>query len=363
MRIKFVIGSLEAGGAQRVLILLSERLVKHGHEVTVLTINGTKNDCFSLPKRVRRQALNLWSGLQVLLNLPKLRAALRSSKPDVIVSFIDIMNMVTLLTTRGLHLPVVVSERSAPGAFEERPFLNWVRGRVYRFASRIIVQNQGALDYFLPRFREKLAIIPNPVVRPPEISSAPRLFSRPQVLAVGRLYEVKQFDRLIAAFAMIKDKHADWGLTIVGDGPLKRVLKKLGKDLELGDRLSLPGYLASPYVLLKQADLFVMSSRFEGFPNALCEAMACGLPVIATDCPTGPREVIRDGIDGLLVKNEDTIAISEAMDRLMSDEAERRRLASKSAEIIQRFDLERITQLWESVFMESIGSKKEKHTV
>lgn len=358
MRISFIIGSLEAGGAQRVLILLSEGFVQRGHEVTVLTINGVENDAFSLPDSVRRQALNLSTGIQVVLNFPKLRAEIRATKPDVIVSFIEMTNIITVLATRGLQIPVVVSERSAPEAFEVRPFLNGVRAWAYSFANRIVVQSQGALDYFSPRFGDKTVIIPNPVVPPPEIVPLKKPLSRPMLLAVGRLHEVKQFDRLITAFAMIKDKHADWALTIVGDGPLKSTLKQLGQDLELGDRLSLPGYVALPYTFFKQADLFIMTSRFEGFPNALCEAMACGLPVIATDCPTGPREVIRDGIDGLLVKNEDTDAISKAMDRLMSNEAERRRFSSRSGEVIQRFDLDRVLEMWESVFRQSLVPKK-----
>jgi len=360
MRITFIIGSLEAGGAQRVLILLSEGFAKRGHNVTVLTINGTENDCFSLPNAVKRQALNLSTGIQVVLNFPKIRAGIRLSKPDIIVSFVELTNIITLLSTLGLHLPVVVSERSAPAAFEERPFLNWLRACVYPLASRLIVQSQGALDYFLPDLQDKAVIVPNPVVCPPEARPSQPTLCRPMLLSVGRLHEVKQFDRLISAFAMIKDKHADWGLTIVGDGPMKSVLKQLGQDLELGDRLSLPGYVASPYTFLRQADLFVMTSRIEGFPNALCEAMACGLPVISTDCPTGPREIIRNGIDGLLVKNEDTLAISQAMDRLMSDEVERHRLASRSAEVMSRFDLDRVMQMWESIFIESLVSKKEK---
>jgi len=358
MRISFVIGSLAAGGAQRVLILLTEALVKRGHEVTVLTINGVEKDSFSLPDAVRRKALNLSTGIEVLLHLLKFRTSIRATKPEVIVSFIEMTNIITLLVTRGLNIPVVVSERSAPEAFEEHPFLNWVRAWSYSFASRIVVQSQGALHHFLPSFKKTTVIVPNPVVCPPEISSPQKLFSRPMVLAVGRLHEVKQFERLITAFAMIKDKHADWGLTILGDGPMKNVLKQLGQELALGERFSLPGHVPSPYTFLKQADLFVMTSRIEGFPNALCEAMACGLPVISTDCPSGPREVIRDGIDGLLVKNEDTHAISKAMDRLMSNETERRRFASKSVEITQRFDLERVTKMWELIFLESLDPKK-----
>jgi len=358
VRITFVIGSLEAGGAQRVLILLSEGLVKRGHQVTVLTINGLETDCFSLPDSVERKALNLSTRWQVLLKFLKLRAAIISAKPDVIVSFIERVNIMTLLSTRGLGIPVVVSERSAPEDLETHPFWNWMRAWVYLFSSRIILQSQGALDYFLPTFQGKAVIVPNPVVAPPETSLPRRTLTQPMMLSVGRLHAVKQFDRLISAFAMLKDKHPDWILTIAGDGSLKNKLEKLGQDLELGDRLHLPGYVKSPYALLRQADLFVMTSRVEGFPNALCEAMACGLPVISTDCPSGPREIIRDGVDGILVQNDDIAAVSAAMDHLMSDEAERKRLASRSIEIVKRFDLDKVIHIWESILTKVIESQK-----
>lgn len=358
MRITFVIGSLAAGGAQRVLILLSAGLIKHGHQVTTLTLNGREHDCFALPDGVDRRSLNISTRLQAILKFLKLRTAILLTKPDVVVSFIELMNIMTLLSTRGLKIPILVSERSAPEAFEERPFLNWLRVRVYPFASRIIVQSQGALEYFSPALQVKTVIIPNPVVRPPETNLTKKMWCGPMLLSVGRLHEVKQFDRLIAAFASIKDKHTDWSLTIVGDGPMKSALEQLGRDLDLGGRLYLPGYVKSPYEMFMQADLFVMSSRIEGFPNALCEAMACGLPVIATDCPTGPRAVIRDGIDGILVKNKDTPALARAMDRLMSNEGERRRLASRSAEVIARFDIDQVVQMWESLFNESLLMKK-----
>jgi glycosyltransferase involved in cell wall biosynthesis len=159
------------------------------------------------------------------------------------------------------------------------------------------------------------------------------------------------------AFAQLKERHPNWNLTILGEGPLRQVLESLRDQLGLTSRVFLLGYVRDTYYYLKKADLFVMCSRFEGFPNALCEAMACGIPVISTDCPSGPREIIRSGENGLLVQPEDVNALALAMDSLMSDEKERKRLGSRAVEVIERFSLEKIMRMWEEVLDASSGHK------
>jgi GalNAc-alpha-(1->4)-GalNAc-alpha-(1->3)-diNAcBac-PP-undecaprenol alpha-1,4-N-acetyl-D-galactosaminyltransferase len=166
------------------------------------------------------------------------------------------------------------------------------------------------------------------------------------LLAVGRLDPRKGFDLLLRAFYQIRDRHPDWQLTILGEGAIRAELEDLRSQLQLTDCVHLPGAVSNVSDYLRQADLFVMSSRVEGFPMALCEAMACGLPSLATDCLSGPRDIIEDGVNGVLVATENVEALATGLDALMSDSAKRQQLAQAAAQILDRFGLERVMAMW-----------------
>lgn len=358
MRITFVIGSLEAGGAQRTVVLLCEGLLSQGHHVSVVTFNGSEKDFFELPKGIERTALCISSCLQTLIKFTRLRRGILATKPDVIVSFIETMNIMVLFAMWGTKVPVVVSERSNPKSYKISVIWKWLRWWIYQKTDRIIVQTKAVSNYFLPKFQGKLSVIPNPVIPPRTSEGFTEFPPKPFLIAVGRLYYYKGYDLLLKAFARLKTSYPDWSLIILGEGPARVEIEALGLELELGDSISLMGTVGNPYDFLVHADLFVMSSRFEGFPNALCEAMACGLPVISTDCPSGPQEIIRNGEDGILVENENANALFEAMDQLMSDKKEQKRLGSNASQIVERFSLKKIVGLWEEMIVQVISEKQ-----
>jgi len=222
----------------------------------------------------------------------------------------------------------------------------------------LVVQTEGLRSWaegFVPA--RSVHVIPNPIATVSEEAAAERAtVGRSKcVSALGRLVPQKGFDTLLQAFAQCIRTHADWSLTIIGEGPERSQLEALSARLGIGDRVSMIGRRSNPFPILRQTDLFVLSSRYEGFPMALVEAMACRLPVISTDCPSGPRDIIRDGVDGILVPPDDVPALTQAMTRLMENPDERHRLRMRAGEVVDRFSTERIMALWGGLVTDVVG--------
>lgn len=364
MRLTLIIFSLSSGGAERVMSNMANYWAAKGWGVTLFTFDdGNIPPFYNLDNRICHVTLGIagdslnsiaaiWNNWQ---RIRKLRSAIYDSKPNAVISFMETTNTITLLATRWLNMPVIVSERIDPASYPIGIIWKEMRQWTYPFADRIVVQTKGALNYFSSNLQARACIIPNPVLLPLKgKESSDKLLGERSLIAMGRFERQKGFDLLLQAFAQLKDFYSEWTLTILGEGALRSELESLRNQLGLADRVHFPGRVKNPYKFLKQADLFVMSSRFEGFPNALCEAMACGLAVISTDCPCGPREIIRHNIDGILVPNEDMSALATAMERLMSDEEERKRLAAAALEVTERFSLEKVMEIWEALLGEVI---------
>ncbi len=361
MRLSFVIYNLSSGGAQRIVANLANFWAEKGWRITILTYDdGRESPFYDLHPSVnhrpltimrRSQTFNLWDTID-----PKrpwvLRKVIAESTPEVVISFIDRTNVLTLISTFGAGVPVIVTEMVSPAHFYIGKSWEILRRIVYPFAGALVVQTQGVLAYFSPGVRRRTKIIPNPVIRPPkaDVDEQNRNASDSKTLiAMGRLCEQKGFDLLLSAFAEIAPSHPNWSLEIWGEGVSRSLLEQLRDRLGLQGRAQFPGVTNRPYEKMRQADLFVLSSRYEGMPNVLGEAMACGLPVVSFDCPTGPREIIRDGVDGILVPPEDVKALANALDRLIGDEGERHRLAMLAPEVTERFAVEKIIASWEEL--------------
>lgn len=368
VRITLVIASMACGGSERVMSTLANWWAAKGWQVTLLTFDGADGPCcYDLHPAVAYQPLDIQGlsgdhirGRRSLRRFRVLRWALRASRPQAIVAFVDKTNVLTLLANLGSGVPVVISERVSPndwpiGALEWR----LLRRLTYPHAAGLVVQSRRALADYPPPWRRRARVIPNPAVARcgttvPRRADAGVGRGR-TLVAMGRLTPQKGFDLLLRAFAEVAPCHPDWSLTIWGDGYERGTLEALRDGLGLRDRASFPGLTREPARRLAASNLFVLSSRFEGFPNVLCEAMACGLPVVSFDCPTGPAEIIRDGIDGVLVPPGDAVALAAALDRLMSCPAARHRLAARAPEILDRFSPERVMGMWDEAIGVALG--------
>jgi GalNAc-alpha-(1->4)-GalNAc-alpha-(1->3)-diNAcBac-PP-undecaprenol alpha-1,4-N-acetyl-D-galactosaminyltransferase len=368
MRITLVISSVWGGGVQRVLSLLANGWAEEGREVSVLTYEQEGGPTFRIDDRVKihhlgllRTSRNFLQGL--LHNLRRiwvLGRAIRRSRPDIVVSFMDQANVVTLLSTLGLGMPVVISEHYDPAYYCIGRTWSLLRRMVYPLADMLVCPNGASLAKFQAITRVSGTVMPNPVAMPPIFREC-RQGSGPAngygLVAMGRLVREKGFDLLLEAFSRIAERHPNWSLTIIGDGPLRSELEAQSTALKLAGRVHFTGELADPFPVLCAADLFVFPSRSEGFGCALAEAMGCRLPVVSFDCPEGPRTIIRHGIDGVLVPSEDVNALTEAMDCLMADSHARDGLAARAPEVIARFAQERILSLWEQLFSELLSAR------
>lgn len=371
MNVTFVISSLAAGGAQKVLSVLANHWACKSGGVTLVTLNSPEEaPFFPLDARVHKVPLALampsshviqggWNNIKRVL---RLRRAIRASAPNVIVSFMDTPNVLTLIATRGLKLPVVISERVDPVVSPTNAIWALLRNVTYRLADRIVVQTERMGASFPKKIRKKIAVIPNPVLPPPTSGPSALPNKTPSIIAIGRLSRQKGFDLLLQAFVRLRERHPSWRLTILGEGPLRKELEGVRHELGLQDCVNFQGEIANPYRFLETADLFVLPSRYEGFPNALCEAMACGLACVAADCRTGPREIIDHEVNGLLFPPDDVDSLVERMDFLMSNPGERTRLGVNASRIASRFELGKIITMWDSLLNEVMISSGRRVT-
>jgi glycosyltransferase involved in cell wall biosynthesis len=227
-----------------------------------------------------------------------------------------------------------------------------LRRLTYPLARFVVVLNERNAAYFGFLSRGMVRVIPNPVLPP----SRPGFAARDKViLGMSRLSPVKRLDLVIKAFHSVSDRLPGWTVVLYGEGPHRRVLEDLIAGLGLQKRVFLPGTTQDPDSVMQRSSIFVLSSDYEGFPNAMCEAMACGMAVVAVDCETGPREILTHGVDGLLVPHGDVNALADALVALANDQRRREFLGERAALISERFSGESVRKLWKDLLDESAG--------
>jgi glycosyltransferase involved in cell wall biosynthesis len=362
MRIALVIPTLNGGGAERVMSTMANYWESTDHEVILITHDSEKKDFYPLSPGVTRYGFDISKpprhiGDTIKHNIQRVtlpRKVIQTCHPDIVISFTNRTSIQTLAGLSGTEIPVIVSERNNPVA-QPLP-LPWemLRRTLYPKASAVVVQTPSVKEWAL-RFlaEDRVSVIPNPL-SPPSMQEIPpelpsRLNGKKIVAAMGRLHHFKGFDILLQAFSAVARKRSNWALMILGDGDERFRLEQMALQLGIQDRVFLAGRVHNPTDYLRASDIFVLSSRHEGFPNALIEAMASGLPSIAADCPFGPGDIISNGIDGILVKNEDIHELSRAIDHLMGNDHIRKSMGSMAKQSSTRYNIDTIMAQWEDI--------------
>jgi len=370
MHILFFINSLAGGGAERVTANLANHWAKKGWRVTILTLTDDDKDAYSLHPNVRRQSLKLAEDSPTpiaaarnnLRRILALRRVLRAEKPDVSLGIMSTASCLLALTGRPTTGLLIGTERSHPPMGHLGRMWEVIRKYNYRRLDAVVALTSDSASWINAHTSARaVSVIPNPAVFPlprevPLIS--PELIVDPAgkvLLAVGRLSAEKGFDRLLHAFAHLAPAFPDWQLVILGEGPSRHGLVTLADDLGITDRVRLPGRAGNPGDWYAKADAFVLTSLFEGFPNALVEALSYGLPAVSVDCSTGPRDIIRNGVDGLLVEQNNPDALHDALKRVMENDELRAALSSEAISIRDRLSLATIAKQWETLFQELRG--------
>ena len=360
-RVIFLVSNMNLGGAQRVAATLCNVWTNRGDEVALVATYSGAGECFyDISRDVKFIYLADLVGaagktpLGYVKRLSALRRLIKGYRPDVVVSFLTNVNIAAILATRKLGIPVIACERNDPVAQADLALpYRWLRRFLYPLAEMVTVQSMQAATRFraaMPGLR-RLEVVSNPL--PSELLTVPRPETnaeRKRLIAMGRLSPQKQFDLLIETFAELAPRFPNWDLCIVGEGPLRADLVGLAANLRVTGRVFMPGRTNRPWEELSRSDVFVLSSAYEGFPNALLEAMALGVPCVTFDCPSGPREMTRNGADALLVPPNDRTALSDALAKLMSDAGLRRALGSQAMSSVRsRYSIETVLNVWDEL--------------
>lgn len=328
-RIVFYLRNLRTGGIQRVVLTLANGLADRGCAVDIILANGGGALMEEVGTAVRVHALD---SNRVLTSLPAFIRHVRRFQPHAVVSAPDSINLVlpwlrrfgllkarTILTVHNNMSKYAEDE----GVWYHRMLPHLIR-HSYPHADQIVTVSKGIADDLFrlsDELRAKTAVIHNPVVD----SSIPvkaresidhpwlRVEDHRVILGIGRFMPQKDFPLLLRAFARVKRQANDTKLILLGDGPDRRELRSLAKDLNIEGGVDMPGFVSNPYAYLSRASLFVLSSIHEGLPTVLVEALACGCPVVSTNCPSGPDEILEGGTWGPLVPVGDVSALAQAM--------------------------------------------------
>lgn len=350
-RIVFLIGSMGRGGAERVISSIANNYAKKGCKVDIIMLLNNRCD-YELNENINLISICNEDKSRIKY-FPKwifnIRRYIVENKPDRIVSFVARINIITILSSLGLKQRIIISERNDPRADGRSIVVRLATYILYPLADRIVFQTKWAQSCFSKRIQKKGIVITNPIHVKVKASTK----KEKKIVAVGRLAEQKNHSMLIRAFRKIVDEHSDYKLYIYGEGKLRGELLKQVHELKLEESVFLPGNISDIHEKISNAEIFVLSSNYEGLSNALLEAMMIGLPCISTNC-AGSNEVIMDGENGLLVPVGNTGKLTECINSLIVNKNLALKLSNNASIASKIYNSENVIKEWEMVIYKGL---------
>ena len=349
MRFLFIASGLRFGGAERVMSILANEWNRHGEEVRFFLTGTPAESCYPLDAGI--EIISDFEAAQKVrfeqfIHIREIRKECTGWKPDAVISFYNDICALTAIAIRGLHIPLIYSERNDPNRVNQRWIDKFYRKIVERKADRFVFQTEGARRCYPDKVQRRSIVLLNPMdTEPFPIHNYEE--EEKTIVSVGRLEPQKNQSLLIDAFSLIQDQLPDYRLVIYGEGHLREQLEEQIRKKNLQNCVFLPGVKKEIQDYIKKASLFVLSSNYEGIPNALIEAMAIGLPCISTDCsPGGARELIQHEKNGLLVPCGDADKLVTAMEEMILNRKLAIECVKNALEIRKRVESSAIAKEW-----------------
>lgn len=351
----FFIGTLFGGGAERVVSILSSRMAEQGMPVEVLTYYD-KPISYEISSKVKITVVEKLTGTtNKLRNLIQIRKYFKNNA-KVVISFLAPFNMMAIAANFGNRIPIIVADRNDPTKIPSNKIIRKMRDVLYRFADGIVLQTCKNQEYFSKAVQKKSTVIYNPINLGDYAGAAIKSEKEKKIVTAGRLMPQKNQKMMIGAFAKVAEQYPDYQLVIYGEGPSREELEQLVKELKIEKQVSLPGNKKNLHEQIKNAEMFLLSSDYEGMPNALIEAMCMGLPCISTKV-SGATDLISHGKNGLLVELDDQKGFEKAMLELLAQKEQAENMAKEAVKLNELLEMETIFNQWMQ-FIDKTGAKK-----
>jgi len=364
-KICFVAPSLGRGGAERVVTTLAEHFHKSAYDLVLVTSRRVEDEyVLSFPLKRRLLEEEIAGTAQILpgvlgrmaKRVKGLKRIFKEEQPDIVVSFLGKMNIYTMLSRSALKpdAKIFLSVRSDPNQEYRGAVDRFLANSLFPKATGVILQTEDARAFFKPAVKAKCTVLPN-VLSEEFMEPIAEGERRKEIVMVGRLDANKNHEMVIRAFAKVLPEHPDYKLVIYGDGlpdetNTRPALEKLAKTLKIDEKIVFMGRQSGIHDKIKHSAIFVLASGYEGMPNALLEAMATGLCCISTDCPIGgPRSVIHDHENGVLIPVGDESALEATLLEVMGDETLQRQLGTEAHKLAEELSPERVCRSWAEV--------------